>query len=342
MKEIIPVFADYYVPDTVHAHPLTEAQYQEKAQRIKQLLREKNAVIIAHYYTDANIQRLAEETGGLVSDSFAMAQFGRDHTADTLVVCGVKFMGETAKILSPQKRVLMPTIEATCSLSLSCPAEPFSQFCDEHPDRAVVVYVNSSAEVKARADWVVTSRIAVDVIDHLAAEGHKILWAPDYNLGHYISEQTDADMLLWRGGCVVHQEFQAKLLADLKKQYPDAAVLVHPESPEAVIKLGDVVGSTYALLKASQTLPNKIFIVATDEGIIYQMQKASPDKQFIKAPTAGHGATCKSCGHCPWMAMNTLDLLESSLREGLNEIKVPQNIIERAVLPLTRMVEFTV
>ena len=308
--------------------------------RIKRLLEAKNAVIVAHYYTDPAIQALAEETGGIVSDSLEMARFGKRHPASTLVVAGVRFMGETAKILTPEKTVLMPTLEATCSLDIGCPAEAFSAFCDQHPDRTVVVYANTSAAVKARADWVVTSSIALDVVDHLDGEGHRILWAPDKHLGHYVQQQTGADMLLWDGSCVVHEEFKLRGLLDLKQVYPDAAILVHPESPAAVIAIADAVGSTSQLIAAARNLPNRRCIVATDQGIFYKMQQAAPDKELIIAPTAGQGATCRSCGHCPWMAMNHLRNLADSLERGDNEILVDVELGRRAMVPLQRMLDF--
>lgn len=307
---------------------------------IKKLLKEKNAVLIAHYYTDAAIQKLADETSGCVADSLEMARFGNKHPATTLVVAGVKFMGETAKILNPEKKVLMPTIAAECSLDLSCPANKFEEFCQQNPDRTVVVYANSSAKVKALADWVVTSSIALDVIKYLSQKGEKILWAPDRFLGDYIKRQTNADMLIWQGSCIVHEKFKAEGIKDLKNIYPDAGILVHPESPPDVIALADVVGSTSQLLKASHDLPNKIFIVATDEGILYKMQQLSPKKQFIIAPNAGNGATCKSCAHCPWMALNTLSGIKKCLLTDRDEILVEPKIIERALIPLIRMLEF--
>src|SRR5690606_17854955 len=317
--------------------PTEEADYKA---RIKALLQQHNAVLVAHYYTDPLIQALAEETGGCVADSLEMARFGKNHPATTLVVAGVKFMGETAKILTPEKRVLMPTLEATCSLDLGCPADEFSAFCDQHPDRTVVVYANTSAAVKARADWVVTSSIALDVVDHLDRQGHKILWAPDKHLGRYVQHQTGADMLLWDGSCVVHEEFKLRGLQDLKRLYPDAAVLVHPESPEAVIEMADAVGSTSQLIAAARDLPHARCIVATDQGIFYKMQQAAPDKELIIAPTAGHGATCRSCGHCPWMAMNHLRNLADSLEQGANEVLVDPELGRRAMIPLQRMLDF--
>ena len=308
--------------------------------RIKRLLKEKNAVIVAHYYTDPVIQQLAEETGGIVSDSLEMARFGSNHSASTLVVAGVQFMGETAKILTPEKTVLMPTLEATCSLDIGCPVDDFSDFCDQHPDRTIVVYANTSAAVKARADWVVTSSIALDIVDYLDSCGEKILWAPDKYLGSYVQKQTGADMLLWDGSCIVHEEFKSQGVARLKKVYPDAALLVHPESPEAMIDIADAVGSTSQLIKAAQTLPSKQMIVATDIGIFYKMQQAAPDKELIIAPTAGESATCRSCASCPWMGMNNLKNLMESLEQGSNEIHVDPTIGRQAMLSLQRMLEF--
>lgn len=321
--------------------PVDLQKQKDLKEKIKTLLDEKEAVLVAHYYTDPVIQELAEETGGCISDSLEMARFGNSHPAKTLVVAGVKFMGETAKILNPEKRVLMPTLEATCSLDVGCPIEEFSAFCDKHSDRTVVVYANTSAEVKARADWVVTSSIALDIVEYLDRQGEKILWGPDQHLGNYIQKQTGADMLMWEGSCIVHEEFKGQGLQDLKKVHPGAAVLVHPESPQSMVELADAVGSTTQLIKASQTLPNDVFIVATDNGIFYKMQQLSPDKTFIEAPTAGSGATCRSCAHCPWMAMNGLENLYESLRDGTNEVFVDAGLRERALIPLRRMLDFS-
>ncbi len=307
---------------------------------IKAQLRAKDAVLIAHYYTDPMIQELAEETGGIVSDSLEMARFGNNHNAETLIVAGVKFMGETAKILTPHKRVLMPTLEATCSLDIGCPADQFSTFCDQHPDRTVVVYANTSAAVKARADWVVTSSIALEVVDYLDSQGEKILWAPDKYLGNYVQKETGADMLLWDGSCIVHEEFKAKGIVDLKNIYPEAAVLVHPESPDSVVRLADVVGSTSQLIDAAMKLPNQKMIVATDQGIFYKMQQTVPDKELLVAPTGGSGATCRSCASCPWMGMNGLDNLLSCIGNGTNEIFVDSKIAQQAIQSLDRMMNF--
>lgn len=310
-------------------------------QRIRQLLREKNAVMVSHYYVHPDLQDLAEETGGLVSDSLEMARFGRDHPAQTLVVSGVRFMGETAKILSPEKTVLMPDVDATCSLDLGCPSQAFNAFCDAHPDRVVVVYANTSAAVKARADWVVTSSCALDIVRALKDQGQKILWAPDRHLGDYIRRETGADMLMWNGACIVHDEFKASELHALKAQYPHAKVLVHPESPADVVALADAVGSTSAILKAAQTLDADHFIVATDNGMMHKLRTLNPDKTFIEAPTAGNSATCKSCAHCPWMAMNGLAGVAQVLETGNHAIEVDAALISRARQPIDRMLAFT-
>jgi len=308
--------------------------------RIKQLLKDRDAVLVAHYYVDAEIQDLAEETGGTVADSLEMARFGSHHPASTLVVAGVRFMGETAKILNPEKTVIMPTLQAECSLDISAPIDEFGRFCDSHPDRAVVVYANTSAAVKARADWVVTSSNAIDIVAHLHAQGRKILWGPDKHLGKYIQQQTGADMVIWDGACVVHEAFKAETLENLRKRHPQAAVLVHPESPMGVVAQADVVGSTTRLIKAVTELPNQQFIVATDNGIFHKMKQMAGDKQLIEAPTAGVGATCESCAHCPWMAMNSLNNLVTALEEMSNEIVIDETIRQKAMLPLARMMSF--
>jgi quinolinate synthase len=308
--------------------------------KIRRLLKEREAVLVAHYYVDADLQDLAEETGGCVSDSLEMARFGRDHPAKTLVVAGVRFMGETAKILSPEKRILMPDLDATCSLDLGCPADEFAAFCDAHPDRTVVVYANTSAAVKARADWMVTSSIGLDIVAHLHAQGKKILWAPDRHLGSYIQKKTGADMLLWQGSCLVHDEFKGIELDLLKAEHPEAKVLVHPESPANVVALADVVGSTTQLINAAQSMDATTFIVATDNGILHKMRMAAPGKHFIEAPTAGNSATCKSCAHCPWMAMNGLRNLAEVLENMNNEVFVDPEIGKQAVRSIDRMLDF--
>lgn len=333
--------------NTVYPFPPkpTKLSAGEKTQyiaKIKQLLKDKNAVLIAHYYTDPEIQALAEETGGFVGDSLEMAKFGNRHDAKTLVIAGVRFMGESAKILTPEKTILMPTLDAECSLDLGCPADKFTEFCDAHPDHTVVVYANTSAAVKARADWVVTSSIALEIVEHLDDEDKKILWGPDRHLGSYIANKTGADMLLWQGECIVHDEFSAKALKDAKALHPDAAVLVHPESPASVVELADAVGSTSQLIKAAKELPQQKMIVATDKGIFFKMQQMVPEKELLEAPTAGAGATCRSCAHCPWMAMNGLVAIEKALNEGGagHEIFVDEEIRIKSLIPLNRMLDF--
>ncbi|MDX2314194.1 MAG: quinolinate synthase NadA [Gammaproteobacteria bacterium] len=322
------------------APELDDDERESLRERAKQLLKEHDAVLVAHYYTDPDLQILADETGGHVADSLDMARFSHEHDASTVVVCGVRFMGETAKILNPEKRVLVPEMQATCSLDIGCPAPAFSELCDEYPDRTVVVYANTSAAVKARADWVVTSGIALDIINELHERGEKILWAPDRFLGDYIQRMTDADMLMWQGSCIVHEAFKADALERLLARKPGAAVLVHPESPPSVIALADVVGSTSTLIKAVQTLPNDTFFVATDRGIFHKMRELAPHKTLLGAPTAGDGATCESCAHCPWMAMNGLRNLVAVLERGNNEIVIEESIRARALIPVQRMLDF--
>lgn len=347
MKPSVAV-RDYTVPEDrvplVIPEQLGVSEIKLLKEEIADLLRQRKAVLVAHYYVDGSIQDLAEETGGCVSDSLEMARFGRENQASTLVVSGVRFMGETAKILSPDKMVVMPTLEAECSLDLGCPPEDFEKFCQANPDRKVVVYANTSVHVKALADWVVTSSVALPIIDALDASGQKILWAPDKHLGRYIQQQTGADMLLWSGSCVVHDEFKSKALFELKRVYPEAGVLVHPESPAGVIDVADAVGSTSQILKAARELPHKEFVVATDRGLFHKLRQQNPNKRFLEAPTAGEGATCRSCAHCPWMAMNDLRTLAAVLRDKSsmhdNEIVIDPILSAQAMIPLKRMLDF--
>ncbi len=309
-------------------------------ERIHKLLKERDAVLVAHYYVHPDHQDLAQSSGGTVSDSLEMARFGRDHPAQTIVVAGVRFMGETAKILNPEKRVLMPDLQAECSLDLATPGPEFAAFCDAHPDRVVVVYANTSAAVKARADWMVTSSIAEKIVGHLHAQGKKILWAPDKHLGDYVQRATGADMLMWNAACVVHDEFKAQQLEEMKLLHPDAKILVHPESPAAVIAMADAVGSTTGMIQAAERLGAKKYIVATDNGILHQMRKRLPGVTFLEAPTAGKGATCQSCAHCPWMAMNGLQGLIACLETGHGEIHVDPALGVQAVRCIDRMLDF--
>lgn len=329
---------------TVPPHPiwptLTKQEEIDLKERVKALLKRENAVLVAHYYTQGVLQDLAEETGGCVADSLEMARFGKEHSAKTLVVAGVRFMGETSKILSNDKRVIMPDLDATCSLDEGCPHDAFNEFCNEHPEHTVVVYANTSAEVKARSDWVVTSGIALPIVKHLAEQGEKILWAPDRHLGRYVQNLTGVEMLFWPGSCVVHEEFRSVALERLKKIHPEAAVLVHPESTEEVVAQADVVGSTTALIDAVVNLPNKEFIVATDASIFNKMRQLAPEKVLMEAPTVGEGATCQSCANCPWMGMNSLHNLAEVLEHGTNEIHISQDLAKRAKIPIMRMLDF--
>jgi quinolinate synthase len=320
--------------------PLSPDQRKTVKQRARELLKQHNAVLVAHYYVDGDLQDLALETGGLVADSLEMARFGRDHPSKTLVVAGVRFMGESAKILSPDKRVLMPDLDATCSLDLGCPDDEFAAFCDAHPDRTVVVYANTSAAVKARADWMVTSSCALAIVNELKARGEKILWAPDRHLGGYIQQQTGADMLLWNGACIVHDEFKGLELDLLREQHPNAMILVHPESPESVVRQAHVVGSTSQMLKAVVDGTAQEYIVATDNGILHRMHQLAPGKTLIEAPTAGNSATCKSCAHCPWMAMNAVQGVIDCLEQGSGEIHVDEAVRVKALGCITRMLDF--
>ena len=309
--------------------------------QIKQLLIEKDAVLVAHYYVDGDIQDLAMETGGFVSDSLEMARFGKNHPARNLIVSGVRFMGETAKILSPEKRVFMPDLEATCSLDLGCDAADFAQFRALHPDRVVVVYANTSAAVKAQADWMVTSSCALAIVHQLKEQGKKILWAPDRHLGRYIQEQTGADMLLWNGACIVHDEFKGEELALLRAKHPLAQVLVHPESPQSVVDQADVVGSTSAMIKAVVDGSATEYIIATDKGILHRMRQLAPNKILIEAPTAGDSAACKSCAHCPWMAMNSLTDILHCLEHESGEVFVAEPTRQEALDCIEQMLTFT-
>ncbi len=324
---------DTTFPTTDTEHTLFE--------RIKALLSQKNAVLVAHYYVDSNLQELAEATGGFVGDSLEMARFGKHTSADMIIVAGVRFMGETAKILSPEKQVHVLDMSATCSLDEGCEIAEFNAFCDAHPEREVVVYANTSAKVKARADWMVTSSSAIDVVNDLHAQGKAIIWAPDKHLGNYVAKQTGADMILWDSTCIVHDEFKADGITQLKALHPEAKVLVHPESPREVVKLADVVGSTTMLIHAVQKQPKNTFIIATDNGIFHKMKQVSPEATLIEAPTHGEGADCESCAHCPWMAMNSVEQLLHTLETNTNEIQLESAVIEQAQQSITNLLDFT-
>ena len=318
---------------------MIDYNYTERLSFVKKFLRENDAKLIAHYYVDAEIQKLAEDTDGCVADSLQMAKFGSQQKETNLIIAGVKFMGETAKILNPEKNIYVLDKEATCSLDESCKINEFQEFCNHYPDREVVVYANTSAEVKSISDWVVTSSIAIPLVENLASSGKKIIWAPDKYLGAYIEDQTGIDMKIWDGSCIVHEEYKTIELKKLKKQLGDCEVLVHPESPRSIIQLADVVGSTTKLINASKNSKSKNIIVATEKGIFYQMKKLSPDKNFYEAPTEGEGATCKSCGRCPWMNLNTYQKLINIFSSN-NELLLDGEIIQKAKKSINRMIEF--
>ena len=321
---------------------LVEKDRDNLFKSIAENLKLNNATLISHYYVDPLIQQITEETNGFIGDSLEMAKFGSKCQTENLIVCGVKFMAETAKILSPDKHIYVPTYESTCSLDLGCPAADLKIMKNKYPERVLVVYANTSAEVKAMADWVVTSSIAREIIEELHLNDQKILWAPDKYLGSYLQKETGADMLLWDSACVVHEEFKASGLRDLKKLHPDAGVLVHPESPSEVISMADAVGSTSHLIKASRDLDFNKFIVATDKSIFYKMTQLSPEKEFFEAPTGGSGSSCKSCAHCPWMGLNSLTNLEVCVKTLANEINLDDELIQQAKIPLDKMISFNV
>jgi quinolinate synthase len=321
---------------------LTPEQRDALFEKIKALLKAKNAVLITHYYVDEQLQILTDATGGYVGDSLGMADYGNRHPATMLVVIGVRFMGESAKILNPEKRVVMPDLAAECSLDLSCPIGTFSAFCDQHPDRTVVVYANTSAEVKARSDWVVTSSNAVDIVAHLHTRGEKIIFAPDRHLGNYVQNRTGADILNWQGTCVVHDEFKARELRRLMEENPDAELIAHPESPAEVLAMADAIGSTTQLIAAAKASKAHTLIVATDFGLFHKMHQAAPDKRLLAVPTGGDSASCVSCAHCPWMAINSLDNLAAVLENSAgHEIDIEESVRKRALMPIERMLEFS-
>ena len=300
---------------------------------IKQLKKEKNALILAHYYQQGEIQDIADYVG----DSLALAQWAAKTEAPIIVMCGVHFMGETAKVLCPDKKVLVPDMAAGCSLADSCPADEFARFVADHPGYTVISYVNTTAAVKAVTDVVVTSTNARQIVESFPKE-EKIIFGPDRNLGSYINAITGRDMLLWNGACHVHEQFSVEKIVKLKQQNPDAVVLAHPECKSVVLKLADVVGSTAALLKYAVAHPEKKYIVATESGILHEMQKKCPDTTFIPAPP--NDSTC-GCNECNFMRLNTLQKLYDCLKNEIPEITVDPAIAEKAVRPIQRMLEIS-
>lgn len=302
-------------------------------EEINKLRKEKNAVILAHYYQTGDIQDIAD----FVGDSLALAQWAEKTTADILVMCGVHFMGETAKILCPDKKVLVPDLNAGCSLADSCPAVDFEKLVKDHPGYTVISYVNTSAAVKALTDIVVTSTNAKQIVESLP-EDEKIIFGPDRNLGNYINSITGRNMLLWDGACHVHEEFSLEKILDLKKQYPEAEVIAHPECKKVVLTVSDFVGSTAALLKHTIQSDKKQFIVATESGVIHEMRKKSPNKEFIPAPP--NDSTC-ACNECNFMRLNTMKKLYNCLKYEMPEIFVDETVQEKALLPIKRMLEIS-
>lgn len=308
----------------------------ELSKEIRRICKEKNAIIMAHYYTRPEIQEVAD----FIGDSLALAQKATQVDADIIVMCGVHFMGETMKILCPDKKVLIPDMAAGCSLADSCKATDLAKFKAEHPGYMVVSYVNTSADVKALTDVVVTSSNAKKIVDQLPADA-KIIFGPDKNLGNYINSVTGREMLLWDGACHVHSRFSLEALLTLKQQYPDAPVLAHPECKAVILSQADVIGSTKALLDFSTKSPQKRFIVVTESGILHEMQKACPDKEFIPVPPEVSESIGCQCNECEYMRLNTLDKLYACLRDEQPEILVDADTASRAVLPIRKMLEMS-
>ena len=304
-------------------------------EEIARLKKEKNAVIMAHYYQTADIQDIAD----VVGDSLALAQWAAKTEAEIIVLCGVHFMGETAKILSPDKKVLIPDADAGCSLADSCPADKFEEFVNAHPDHTVISYVNTTAAVKALTDVVVTSTNAKKIVDQFPQDA-KLIFGPDKNLGNYINSVTGRNMLLWDGACHVHEQFSLEKLLDLKNENPDAEIVAHPECKSVILKMADYVGSTQGLLNYVTNSDKKKFLVVTESGILHQMTKANPEKIFIPVPPELEGKTCM-CNECKYMRMNTMEKLYLCLRDEKPEILIEEELREKAVKPILRMLEMS-
>ena len=301
-------------------------------EEIKRLRKARNAVILAHYYVDGEVQDIAD----FVGDSLQLSQAAQKTTADVIVFAGVHFMAETAKILNPSRKVVLPDLSAGCSLAEGCPADRFGAFVARHPDHYVISYINCSAGVKALSDCIVTSSNAEKVVMSVP-EGRPILFAPDKNLGAYLAKKTGRDMLLWRGSCIVHETFSERKIIALKTRHPDAEIIAHPECEAPLLAMASYIGSTSALLKYTQSSPCKTFIVATETGILHQMQKASPDKTFIAAPPEGN---CH-CNDCPFMKKNTLEAVRDALAKLEPEITLPEELRVKALKPIERMLEIS-
>lgn len=313
--------------------------------RAKETIKKHNALLIAHYYSEPLIQLLAEETNGFIGDSLEMARKGKESSLSTVVVAGVRFMGETAKILSPEKTILMPDLSAECSLDLCCVPSELKRVKAEYPKATIVAYANTSAEVKALADWIVTSSLAVELADYLKSRGEEILWLPDRHLGSYIAQNAKTDVYCWPGYCVVHDSFEAAAIAQMKEQYPGAKVLVHPESSEAVVALADCVGSTSQLLAYTKKDDADTYIVATERGIFYKMQQANPQKKFLEAAVGPRQNVHLEGAICPWMKLNTMakiiECLEGTEQQkATHEVLVPEDVRVNAIKPVNRMLAF--
>ena len=330
------------------SHKFTAQELEEDSRlfdQAKEAILKHDALLIAHYYTHPTIQRLAEETGGFIGDSLEMARVGMESPKKTIVVAGVRFMGESAKILSPEKTVLMPDMSAECSLDLCCKGSELKRMKEAHPNATVVAYANTSAEVKAMSDWIVTSSTAVALGKYLKARGEEILWVPDRHLGGYIADNSESTVYTWPGRCIVHDSFEAAAIAQQKKDMPGAKLLVHPESPADVVALADKVGSTSQLLAFTKTDSADTYIVATERGIFYKMKQANPDKNFIEAAVAQRAEMPLENAECPWMALNSLGKIISALEStgadrDKHSIEVADDVRVNALKPLDRLLRF--
>ncbi len=318
----LPTINNSYVDPSIDLEP-----------EIRYLKRKRNAVLLAHYYQESEIQDLAD----FIGDSLQLSQEAAKTKADVICFAGVHFMTETAKILNPTKTVVLPDLEAGCSLADGCPADKFAAWKSLHPNAVVISYINCSAEVKALSDYICTSSNAEKIVRHVAAQGKEILFAPDKNLGAYITKKTGIPMKLWQGTCVVHETFSERKIIALKLKHPNALLLAHPECEEPILQMADHIASTTGILKYAVSSPAKEFIVATESGILHQMQKAAPDKLFIPAPPE---SSC-ACNECPFMKKNTLEKVYLSLRDLQPEITMSEDLMSRARIPIDRMMELS-
>ncbi|MBQ9274381.1 MAG: quinolinate synthase NadA [Succinivibrio sp.] len=335
-----------FVPEKFELPPRPDpAQQRQDAELFAEaleLIRERKALLLAHYYTSETMQKLCEASGGFIGDSLELARMGSESPSALIILAGVRFMGETAKILSPDKRVVMPSLKAECSLDLCCQAEDLARVKSAHPEAVVVAYANTSAAVKAQSDWIVTSSLAVELGKYLSKSGRDIIWVPDRHLGSYIASLSGADLWCWPGRCIVHDAFEANALKFVMQEHPQAKVLVHPEASEEVVKLAHFVGSTSQILNFAKTDGGKEFIIATERNIFYKISQACPEVKLIEAPVASRSGYCISCANCPWMELNTLAGLIAALKEPEgHEVFVDEEVRVKALPPLKRMLEFS-